>query len=93
MDSGSTEFLRITGVLGVVEFLKGVDKGEIKLEDDPWLGKYNRPPDPAAQPVSTETRTCSYRLPDGHECGGVMRAHPANPDNFHLRIVRFLRAD
>jgi len=61
------------GVLGFVEFLKGVDNGEIKLEDDPWLGKYNRPPSPESKPASQETRPCD-------QCNGSMKQHLQNRD-------------
>jgi hypothetical protein len=62
------------GVLGVVEFLKGVAAGTIRLADDPFMGRYNAPPDTNVQPVSTETRTCS-------QCGGKMRrTRVDNPD-------------
>ena len=54
------------GILGMVEFLKGVSDGTIKLDADP-MARYNAPPSPQAV-ASTETRECT--------CGGVMRAHP-----------------
>ena len=55
-----------SNVLGLVEALKQIDSGKATLADDPFMGKYNRPPNPNAKPVSDETRTCS-------QCSGVMR--------------------
>jgi hypothetical protein len=60
-----------SGVLGLVELMKGVDAGTIQL--DP-MARYNAPPGPNAKPVSVETRAC--------QCGGVMREHPASRGTF-----------
>jgi hypothetical protein len=68
------------GVLGFVELLKQIDTGEHPQLDP--MAKYNAPPSPESKPASEETRMCSARLPDGRECGGVMRPHPANVDKF-----------